>query len=234
MQHREILRSFPGAVNYGAEGLTIQRVPLHGLESDQRAPSCILSPMTHQELATTTPGVKPGKRRQRVWLAGSLAVAVAGIAVAATLVFWHPGGEPGGDPGGVRQQMLRSISVAVPSNAKIQAHTAGGPTWDTCGGKPGTPWGWTDVIEDYQFTSAHSAATVVAGGKASMRGAGWKLVSTSATPLGPVVVWTKTAPGNVVAEATLSVGTRGPDRHSPSYWTLTGSAPPEGVRASGC
>lgn len=190
--------------------------------------------MTHQELATTTAGVKPGKRKQRAWLAGSLAVAVAGIAIAATLAFWHPGSEHGGDPGGVRQQILRSISAAVPSNAKIQSHSVGGPTWGTCGGKPGTPWGWTDVIEDYQFTSAHPSATVVAGSEASMKIAGWKLSSTSHSPLVPLVVWTKTAPGNVVAQATLGVGTRGPNRRSPSFWALTGSAPPAGTRASGC
>ena len=131
--------------------------------------------MTHQELATTTPGVRAGKRKHRAWLAASFAVAAAGIGIAATLAFGHPGGEPAGDPGGVRQQMLRSISVAVPSNVKIQSHSVGGPTWDTCGGKPGTPWGWTDVIEDYQFTSTHPSATVVAGAEASMKIAGWKL-----------------------------------------------------------
>jgi hypothetical protein len=185
--------------------------------------------MTHRELVTNTLGVEPGKRKRFAWC-----LAIAGIAIAAMLAFWHPGGEPGGDPGGVRQQMLRSISVAIPGNAKIQAHTVGGPTWDICGAKPGTPWGWTDVIEDYEFTSASTATTVAAGAKESMGIAGWKLSSTSTTPLGPLLVWTKTVPGNVVAEATLSVGTRGPNRHSPSFWTLTGSAPPAGRRASGC
>jgi len=185
-----------------------------------------------QEIVTTTPGVGAGKRKQRAWLAGGLAVAVAGIAAAATLAFWHPGGEPGGDPGGVRQQTLRSISVAVPSDAKVQAHTVGGPTWDTCGGKPGTPWGWTDVVEDYEFTSAHSAAAVVAGVKANMTNAGWTLKSTSMSPLGPSVVWTKTVSGNVVAQALLGVGTRGP--RCPCFWELDASAPPAGARASGC
>jgi len=203
----------------------------HGHGSDEGYPIRHTSSMTHRELVTNTLGVEPGKRKRFAWLAGCLAI--AGIAIAAMLAFWHPGGEPGGDPGGVRQQMLRSISVAIPGNAKIQAHTVGGPTWDTCGGRPGTQ-GWTDVVEFYQFTSAHPAATVVAGAKASMRIAGWKLISTSTTPLGSLVMWTKTVQGNVVAEAALSVGTRGPNRHSPSYWDLTGSAPPAGRRASGC
>src|SRR5664280_3691473 len=71
--------------------------------------------------------------------------------------------DPGGDPGGVPQQTLRSISVAVPSGAKVQNHSVGPPIWDSCDGRPDTQ-GWSYVINAYQFTSAHSAATVVAGG----------------------------------------------------------------------
>jgi hypothetical protein len=189
--------------------------------------------MTHPELVRTAPGVKPGKRKQRAWLAGGLAVPVTGISIAVTLAFWHPGARPGGDPGEVRQQTLRSISVALPRNAKVQSHSVGRPIWDSCDGRPGTQ-GWTDVVEDYQFTSARSAHMVVAGAEANMKIAGWKLISTPTTPLGPSAVWTKTVSGNVVAQALLAVGTRGPSRHSPSYWDLGASAPPAGRRASGC
>lgn len=175
----------------------------------------------------TTPGVRSGRRKQLAWLAGGLAVAVAGIATAATLAFWHPGG----DPGGVRQQTLHSISVALPRDAKVQIHSVGGPIWDSCGGRPGTH-GWSDVSDSYQFTSARSTATVVAGAKAKMKTAGWTLISTSTTPLGPSSVWTKTVSGSVVAQAQLSLGTRG--LSCPCFWDLTGWAPPEGRRASGC
>jgi hypothetical protein len=190
-------------------------------------------PMTHQQLTRTTPRVNPGKGKQRAWLAGGLAVAVAGTAIAATLELRHPGAAAGGDPGGVRQQTVRSISAAVPSDAKVQIHSVGGPIWDSCGGRPGTQ-GWSDVINSYQFTLARPAATVVANVEASMKIAGWKRTSTSASPLGPSIVWTKAVSGNVLAQAILAVGTRGPSRHSPSYWDFAASAPPAGTRASGC
>jgi hypothetical protein len=179
----------------------------------------------------TRPWVNAGKGKPRAWLAGGLAV--AGTAITATVAFRHPGVDPGGDPGGVRQQTLRSISVAVPNDAKVQSHSAGGATWDSCDGRPGTQ-GWSDVINAYQFTSARSAATVVANVEASMKIAGWKLTSTSASPLGPSVVWTKAVSGNVVAQTMLAVGTRGPSRHSPSFWDFVASAAPAGTRASGC
>jgi hypothetical protein len=187
--------------------------------------------MTHQELVRTTPWVNPGKGKQRAWLAGGLAVAVAGTAIAATMELRHLGVEAGGDPGGVRQQALRSTSVAVPSDANVQSHSVGGPIWDSCDGRPGTQ-GWSYVINAYQFTSAHSAATVVAGAEASMKIAGWTLSSTSHSPLGPSAVWTKTVSGNVVARVLLGVGTRGPNK--PSFWDFVGAAPPAGTRASGC
>jgi hypothetical protein len=190
-------------------------------------------PMTHQELVRTTPWVNAGMGKQRAWLAGGLAVAVAGIAIAATLELRHLGVAAGGDPGGVRQRMLRGISAALPSDAEVQNHSAVGSIWSSCDGRPDTQ-GWTDVINDYQFTSARSAPTVVANAEASMRIAGWKLTSTSASPLGPSVVWTKTVSGSVLAHGTLSVGTRGPSRHSPSFWDLVAAAPPAGTRASGC
>jgi hypothetical protein len=190
-------------------------------------------PMTHQELVRTRPWVNLGKGKQRAWLAGGLAVVVAEIAIAATLELRHLGVAAGGDPGGVRQRTLRSISVAVPSDAKVQNHSVSGSIWDSCDGRPDTQ-GWSDVINDYQFTSARSAATVVANAMASMKIAGWKLRSTSASPLGPSVVWTKTVSGSVLAQAILAVGTRGPSRHSPSFWDFVASAPPAGTRASGC
>jgi hypothetical protein len=119
--------------------------------------------MTHQELTRTTPWVNPDKGKQPGWLAGGLAVAVAGTAIAATLELRHLGVDPAGDPGGVRQQTLRSISVAVPSDAKVQNHSVGPPIWDSCDGRPDTQ-GWSYVINAYQFTSARCPATVVAGG----------------------------------------------------------------------
>jgi hypothetical protein len=181
----------------------------------------------------TTPWVNPGKGKQRTWLAGGLAVAVTGIAIAATVELRHLGVAAGGDPGGVRQQALRSISVALPSDANVQNHSAVGSIWSSCDGRPDTQ-GWSDVINDYQFTSARSAAMVVANAEASMKTAGWKLTSTSTSPLGPSVMWTKTVSGSVLAHATLSVGTRGPSRHSPSFWDFVAAAPPAGTRASGC
>ena len=187
--------------------------------------------MTHQELTRATPWVNPGKGKQRPWLAGGLAVAVAGTAIAATMDLRRHGIAAGGDPGGVRQQALRSISVAVPSDAQVQNHSAAGSIWSSCDGRSDTQ-GWSDVINDYQFTSARSAATVVANAQASMKIAGWKLTSTSASPLGPSVVWTKTVAGNAVAGTSLSVGTRG--ANSPSYWELDAGAAPAGTRASGC
>ena len=129
------------------------------------------------------------------------------------------------------QQTLRSISVAAPSDAKVQNHSVGPPIWDSCDGRPDTQ-GWSDVINAYQFTSAHSAAAVVAGAEASMKIAGWTLSSTSHSPLGPSAVWTKTVSGNVVARVLLGVGTRGPNK--PSFWDFVGAAPPAGTRASGC
>jgi hypothetical protein len=185
--------------------------------------------MTHQELVKTTPAGKPGRRKQRALLAGGLSVVVAGIAIAATFSVRHPGG----DPGGVRQQVLRSISVAIPGDAKVQVHSVGRPIWDSCDGRPGTH-GWSDVVDAYQFTSARSAATVVAGAEENMKIAGWRLTSTSTTPLGPSAVWTKTVSGNVVAQALLAVGTSGPNSTGPSYWDLGASAPPAGTRVSGC
>ena len=173
---------------------------------------------------------QPGQG-EAAWLAGGLAVAVAGTAIAATLELRHPVLDPGGDPGGVRQQTLRSISVTVPSDAKVQNHSVGPPIWDSCDGRPDTQ-GWSYVINAYQFTSAHSAATVVAGAEASMKIAGWTLSSTSHSPLGPSAVWTKTVSGNVVARVLLGVGSRGPNK--PSYWDFVGAAPPAGTRASGC
>jgi len=188
-------------------------------------------PMTRQEFVRTTPWVNPGKGKQRAWLGGGLAVAVAGTAIAATMESRHSGVEAGGDPRGVRQRTLRSISVAVPSDANVQSHSVGGPTWDSCDGRPGTQ-GWSYVINAYQFTSAHSAAAVVAGAEASMKIAGWTLSSTSHSPLGPSAVWTKTVSGNVVARVLLGLGTRGPNE--PSFWDFVGVAPPAGTRASGC
>ena len=189
--------------------------------------------MTHQKLVRTSPWVNPGKVKHRAWLAGGLAVAVAGTAIAATMELRHLSVAAGGDPGGVRQQALRSISVAVPSDANVQNHSAGGPIWESCDGRPDTQ-GWSDVINSYQFTSARSAATVVANAEASMKTAGWKLTTTSTSPLGPSVIWTKAVSGSVLAHATLSVGTRGPSRHSPSFWDFVAAAPPAGTRASGC
>ena len=186
-------------------------------------------PMAHQELVRTN----GGKGKQRAWLAGGLVVAVAGTAIAATLELRHLGVAAGGDPGGVRQRTLRGISVALPSDAEVQNHSAVGSIWSSCDGRPDTQ-GWSDVISDYQFTSARSPATVVASAEASMKIAGWKLTSTSASQLGPLVVWTKIVSGSVLAHATLSVGTRGPSRHSPSFWDFVAAAPPAGTRASGC
>jgi hypothetical protein len=68
-----------------------------------------------------------------------------------------------------------------------QSHSAGGPSWDSCDGRPDTQ-GWSYVINSYEFTSAHSAATVVAGAEARMKIAGWKLSSTSHSPLCPSAV----------------------------------------------
>jgi hypothetical protein len=174
--------------------------------------------MTHQELVRTRPWVNLGKGKQRAWLAGGLAVAVAGTAIAATLAFRHPGVNPGGDPGRVRQQALRSISVALPGDAKVLSHSVGGPIWDSCDGRPDTQ-GWSDVINAYQFISAHSAATVVAGAEASMKIAGWKLSSTSHSPLGPSAGWTKTVSGNVVARCYSGSALVAP----------AGTAPPSGT-----
>ena len=101
----------------------------------------------------TTPWVNPGKGKQRTWLAGGLAVAVTGIAIAATVELRHLGVAAGGDPGGVRQETLRSISVAVPSDTKVQNHSVGPPIWDSCNGPPDTQ-GWSCVINACQFTSA--------------------------------------------------------------------------------
>jgi hypothetical protein len=52
------------------------------------------------------------------------------------------------------------------------------------------------------------------------------------TPSGPLVVWTKTVSGDVVAQASLVVGSRGPN--TPSFWGLDASTAPAGTRASGC
>jgi hypothetical protein len=71
-------------------------------------------------------------------LAGGLAGAVAGIAIAATMAFLYPVRDSGGDPGGIRRLTLRSISVALPGDAKAQMHSAGGPIWDSCDGRPDT------------------------------------------------------------------------------------------------
>jgi hypothetical protein len=72
-----------------------------------------------------------------------------------------------------------------------------------------------------------------------MKIAGWKLISTSTkplgpsvTPLGPSLVWTRTVSGDVVAQASLGVGSGGPD--TAFFWELDASAAPAGARASGC
>jgi hypothetical protein len=149
---------------------------------------------------------------------------------------WHPG-IPASTMGATLEECVSrrsaGISVALPGDAKVLSHSVGGPIWDACDGRPDTQ-GWSDVINAYQFTSAHSAATVVAGAEASMKIAGWTLSSTSHSPLGPSAVWTKTVSGNVGARVLLGVGTRGPSRHSPSFWDFVASAPPAGTRASGC
>jgi hypothetical protein len=181
----------------------------------------------------------PGRKKRFGWLPWGLALAVAGIAVAAVLAARYPVRDSaGGDPGGVRQLTLRGISAALPGDAKILMHSAGGPIWDSCDGRPDTQ-GWDDVVNDYQFTSADSAATVVAGAETKMKTAGWKLISTSTKPWGPLVrqpgasaVWTKTVSGDVVVQASLGVGSRGPN--TPSFWELDASAAPAGTHSSGC
>jgi len=76
--------------------------------------------------------------------------------------------------------------VALPYGAKVQLHSAGGLIWDSCDGRSEAP-GWGDVVNDYQFTSAGSAATVLARAESRMKIAGWNLISTSTKPLGPSV-----------------------------------------------
>ena len=162
---------------------------------------------------------------QRAWLAGALAVALAG-AIAATLVVRHPGG----DPGIVRQNALRTISVALPSDAKVLIHSEGGPVQDSCFDRPGTH-GWSDVVNGYQFTSNRAAEAVVANAQANLKSAGWTQVSTSSSITDPVVRWTKAVSGGVVAQAQLSIGR---DGYVASFWDLSASAPPAGTRVSGC
>jgi hypothetical protein len=45
-------------------------------------------------------------------------------------------------------------------------------------------------------------------------------------------VWTKTVSGDVVVQASLGVGSRGPN--IPSFWELDVAAAPAGTHASGC
>lgn len=136
----------------------------------------------------------------------------------------------GGDPGGVRQKSLRSISVALPSEALVQHHSAGGPIRDSCDGQPGTE-GWSLVSNNYQFTSARSAEAVITTAQAGLKGAGWTQTSAITSPA-PLVVWTKTVSEGVVAHAQLSIGS--PGSRGPSYWDLGATAPPAGTPASGC
>ena len=190
--------------------------------------------MTHQELLRASPCVEPGKREQRAWQVRGLFAVVAVIAITATLTFWHPGGHPGGDPGGVRLQMLRSIAVVLPGDAKVQLQRVGEPIWSSCDGHSETG-GWGDVTNTYEFTSASSAATVFAGAEAKMKIAGWNRgLDRDVKPSGPSVVWSKTVSGNVVATARLGLFNRAPGSHGPSIWDLWTSAVPAGTRASGC
>ena len=182
--------------------------------------------MTRPAPAKDAPGTPPPKRSQLAWLAGGLAVVLAGIAFAAALGLRHPGG----DPGGVRQKALRSISVGLPSDARVQHHSAGGPIRDSCDGRPGTE-GWSPVSNDYQFTSTRSAEAVIATAQARLKGAGWTQTAAITSPA-PLVMWTKTVSEGVVAHAQLSVGSPGPK--GPSYWDLGATAPPDGTPASGC
>lgn len=151
---------------------------------------------------------------------------LAAVAVVAAWAFWRPGG----DPGGVRQKALRSISVALPSDANVQHHSAGPPIWDSCDGRFDTR-GWSDVSNEYQFTSARSTKAVIARAEARLKSAGWTQASVITSPA-PLVLWTKTISGSVVAHAQLSVGSLGPK--GTSYWELGATAPPEGRRVSGC
>lgn len=172
--------------------------------------------------------VEPGKRKKLVWLVGGLVVvAGAGIAFAMTLASGHPGG----DPGGVRQAALSNVSVALPGDATVQLHTGGGPIWDSCGGRPGTE-GWSDVSNVYEFTSASPADVVVANASAKLKSAGWVPSSAYSSPLGPVVMFTKTVSGNGVASLQLGVANRGPG--TPSHWDLSATVPAAGTRVSGC
>lgn len=161
-----------------------------------------------------------------IWVAGGVML-VAGVGVTATLLLRHPDG----DPGGIRVTALSSISAAVPADAKVQLHQAAGPVWDSCDGRPGTK-GWNDVSNEYQFTSGSPVDTVVAGAKATLKGAGWAQTSTFKFPLGPAIEWTKTLEGNVLAHALLSVNNRG--ANTATYWDLSASAPSAGPQVSGC
>jgi hypothetical protein len=153
-------------------------------------------------------------------------VVLAAVGVVAAWTFWHSGG----DPGGVRQKALRSISVALPSDANVLNHSAGGPIWESCDGRFDTR-GWSNVSNDYQFTSARSSKLVVATVEARLKTAGWTQTSVK-TSSAPLVLWTKTISGGVVAQARLSIGSLGPK--GTSYWELGATAPPAGRRASGC
>jgi hypothetical protein len=139
------------------------------------------------------------------------------------------------------QQLARTASWVEPGKrhrrAWLAMHSAGGPVWDSCDGRPDTGMG-----RCRQRLRVHQRRLLrhdCRRGRGEDEDAGWKLISTSTKPLGPsvtppgpLVVWTKTVSGDVVAQASLEVGSRGPN--TPSFWELDASAAPAGTRASGC
>ncbi|MGN6634458.1 MAG: hypothetical protein ACTHJ6_03205 [Oryzihumus sp.] len=174
------------------------------------------------QAAPTTP------LRRLWWLfaaAAALAVAVPWVVAASR------GGPACGDPGGVRLAALRQVSPALPPGAVIQEHVEAAPSQTSCDGRPGTE-GWSDVLADWQFASTQATDQVRAHAAAQMAALHWGAASSSDTPLGPVLEWTRIIRPGTQAHAQLSLGRSGPGPLA--YWELSAVAPPVGKAASGC
>lgn len=144
-----------------------------------------------------------------------------------------PVAHAGGDPGHLLLNQLKTVSLGVPTDARVQSVVAVEPQWDSCDGNASTA-GWTDVLVGKDFTSPKPALEVISNVKERLKSSGWVVKSATDPAEGaPNVVWQHELPGRKdVARATLSLSHR--DSAQPAVWSLVATAPPVGRRAGGC
>ena len=163
----------------------------------------------------------------RPYVRGSIAALAACCLVVALAGCGH--GDP--DPGGGILDALKTVQVAVPSDATNVVANFAEPYWEPgCDGSKGTE-GWSDVTVDISFSSDRPGQELIYAAQPPLAEAGWSADGTRTSPLGPSQSWTRTLDGTIL-HASLGPGSR--DNGATISWFLYASAPPHGRRASGC